>query len=94
MSIETISGLTPEEQEFVDLSRGGLESQLKELEQPVSWYIAHGKRRPVRQMNEILEQRKEQRRDTERALGILSGNIPGEISFIRDKDKQILGFKV
>ena len=94
MSIETISGLTPEEQEFVDLSRGRLESQLEELERPIPWHVAHGRIRPRKQMQEIQRQRKKQIGEVERALQALRGDGNIEITFIRDdKDGTILGFK-
>lgn len=86
--------MTHEEKEFVGQTKVSLENQLIKLAQPVPWLIAHNRRRSVRQMEEILEQREKQKGEIKKALGVLSGEISGGISFIRDKDKQILGFKV
>lgn len=94
MSIETTSRLTPEEQEFVNLSRVSFESQLKELARPIPWHVAHGRRRSRKQMQETQGRRKKQIGEVERALQTLRGDGNIEITFIRDdKDGTILGFK-
>ncbi len=94
MTERTLGRPRSQEEQFIIETIEKLESQLGGLKEPIPWFIAHGRKRSRRQMREVQGQRKEQIDEVERALQALrdDGNI--EITFIRDKDGTISGFKI
>jgi len=83
-----------EEEQFIADTIEKLGSQLEKLERPVPWHVAHGRRRSQQQMQKIRDQRKEQMSEVGRALQALKSDGHTEITFIRDQDGHISGFKI
>jgi len=85
--------MAKEEEQFIVDTIPKLESQLKSLEEPIFWTIAHHRRRSVKQMAGARSQREKQKDDVKKALLTLRGDGNIEVTFIRDKDGNISGFK-
>lgn len=86
--------MAKEEEQFIVETVEKLEVQLDQLKKPIPWHIAHGRRRSQRQMQQVREQRGEQMSEIERALQALKSDGHLEITFIRDQDGHISGFKI
>ena len=83
-----------DERQFIAEITPRIEIQLKELKTPLSWFLAHGRRRSQRQMREAREQREDQVRDFEIALRVFRSQEQAEVTFTRDSSGKILGFKI
>lgn len=83
---------TTEQQEFIEDATPKLQSQLKRLKAPVSWYGSHNIRRSKSVMNQIWEQRMGQIADIERVLGLLANTEDVMVSFEKDREGKIIGF--
>lgn len=72
---------------------GRLAESAADLEKPVSWYVAPGRRRSRRQMNEAIRQREKQLGDVETALGILQSKTQSTVKFFQNEKGKVVGFK-
>lgn len=86
--------MAKEEEQFIVETIEKLEAQFEWLNKPIPWHISHGRRRSQRKMQEIRDQREKQMSEVERALQALKSDGHLEITFIRDQDGHVSGFKI
>ena len=89
-----LNKVSKEEEQFIAETIKKLESQLGGLKEPIPWHVAHGRRRSEKQMRQIRNQRGEQIPEVEKALQALRSDGNMEINLIRDRDGEIVGFKI